>query len=119
MIEVEFIINDAVATCYDAKDSKIVLVNPIDVETAKKLEQYYSERCDYIDICTKEKVYEYTKNKIITSDYYIEVESDWNSIFEKCSDIKHVTITMNANEYVKDVYKDSKKQFLDLNTFIM
>lgn len=116
---VDYIITDAGATCYNAEDSKTVFANPIDVEIAKKLEQYYSDKCVYIDICTKEKIYEYTKNKIITSDYYIEVESDWNSIFEKCSDINHVSISMNANKYVEDVYKDLKKQFCDLDIIIM
>ena len=37
--------------------------NSIDFEITKKLEQYYSERCEYIDICTKEKVYTYTKKQ--------------------------------------------------------
>ncbi len=116
---VDYIITDAGATCYSGEDSKIIFSNPIEVETAKKLEQYYSDKCDYIDICTKEKVYQYTKNRNKSSDYYIEVESDWNSIFEKCSDISHISITMKANEYVKDVYDKLNKQFLDLNIFIM
>ena len=116
---VDYIITDAGATCYDARDSKIIFANPIDFEITKKLEQYYSERCDYIDICTKAKVYTYTKNKRKPTDYYIEIEPDWNSIFEKCSDINHISIAMNTNEYVNDLYDKLNKQFLDLNIFIM
>mgnify|MGYP004619998917 CR=1 FL=1 len=115
----DYIITDTGATCYDSGKSEIVFANPIDVDAAKKLKQYYSDKCNYIDICTKEKIYKYTKNKRNSFESYIEVETDWNSIFEKCGDIYHITISMNANEYVIDVYKDLKEQFLDLNIIIM
>ena len=67
----------------------------------------------------KKKFIRIQKNKRKPSDYYIEVESNWNSIFEKCSDINHISIAMIENEYVNDIYDKLNKQFLDLNIFIM
>ncbi len=103
-----FIITDAGACTYDNVNNEVLFKNLIDKETAKKILKYYNNSYNYIDICSKDKIYKFTGNL-----------QDEENIFIDCKEIFHITINLKENNQVITIFNRLLKEFPDLNIIIM
>lgn len=113
---VNYVITDTGASCYDA-NGQAIFNNTIEIETAKKIKNYYNDNCVFIDICDKHTIHKYSDFDV---DYYfIDTSKDWNYIFSNCKDISHIAIRMKTNEQVIDLYDKLKDDIKELDINIM
>ena len=112
-----YIISDTGSCVYDRKESNVVFSNYIDSEIAKKMFDYYSDSCRYIDICNKNTIYKYS-DEIENSDV-VKTIKDKDYIIDNCKNISHITISMKSNEAVMNVYNRLVTEFRELKIIIM
>ena len=103
-----YIIADSGACIYDISGNKI-FKNVIDKELIKNIFKYYNDNCDSIDICCKDKIYEYS-NKINLNNK-IEVTKDINYILSNSDEVYHMSI------YLKDSDEELKKKIMGATFF--
>ncbi len=112
-----YIISDTGSCVYDRKESSVLSSNYIDLEIAKRIFDYYSEDCRYIDICDKNTIYKYS-DEIENSDI-VKTIKDKDYIINNCKYISHIAISMKDNEAVMDVYNKLINDFSELEIVIM
>ena len=111
-----YIIADSGACIYDISGNKI-FKNVIDKELIKNIFKYYNDNCDSIDICCKDKIYEYSDR--INLGKRIEVTKDINYILNNCDEVHHMSIYMKSNKDIEKLEYSLTHEFPTLNSIIM
>lgn len=114
---IDFIISDTGSCIYDKKDAKPIYQNEINKDVAIKILNNYNEKYRYIDICDKNWIYKYSDE--IENSSIIQITKDKNYILNSCEKISHITISMQTNEMVLDLYHTLIAELKELNIIIM
>lgn len=114
---VNYVITDTGASCYDAYDSYSIFNHTIDLEIAEKITKFYDENCAFIEINTKNMIYKYSD--IEENNEFMMTVKDWNYIFDNCSKITHISLSMKTNEQLMTVYEKMKEELPELDIHIM
>lgn len=102
-----FIITDAGSCIYD-NNQKSLYKKTINKAIINKLLRYYNNEFNYIDICTKDKIYKYFGT--VDSKKFVSINN---------LEVFHITFSLKNNESVEIIYKKLLKEFPKLNIIIM
>lgn len=112
-----YIIADTGACTYQVTGEPI-FQNLIGKETVEKLFEYYNEEFRFMDVCDKNMIYKYSKTEVENSDF-VKTVINPNDILKEGLEISHVSIVMNTNEAVLNLYEKLIMEFPELEILIM
>ncbi len=112
-----YIITDTGTCIYSVSHKKAIMKQTIPQTTIQKFFAYYDEKCRYIDICSKNKIYKYSKEKENNSIVKTMMEKKY--ILKKCPNASHISIAMKTNEDVIALYNKMLKEIPELDILVM
>lgn len=113
-----YIISDTGATCFDKQNNKFLSENFLSQEIIEEVLSYYNEKYKFIDVCSSYKIYKYS-NSVIENNSCVETTFDKNVILKECKEIAHISIVMENNQYVLELYHQLLKNCPNLEIIIM
>lgn len=114
---IDFIISDTGSCIYNTKDATPIYQKEINKDVAIEILNNYNEKYRYIDICDKNMIYKYSDE--IENSSVVQTTKDKNYILNSCEKISHITISMQTNEMILNLYRTLMEEFKDLNIIIM
>lgn len=105
----DYIITDNGTCIYKTENHELIFGNYVNKEIASNFFNYYDDDCRYIDFCNKDKIYKYSDDSINSK--IIDNTKDKEYILNNCKNISHITIAMNNNDKVLEVYEELSNKF--------
>ncbi len=112
-----YLITDTGACVYQVTGEPI-FQNLIGKEIVEKLFEYYNEEFRFMDVCNKNMIYKYSKTEVENSDF-VKTVTNPGDILKENLEISHVSIVMNTNEAVLNLYEKLVIEFPELEILIM
>lgn len=113
----DYLISDTGACIYK-RTGEPIFQNLISKECVENIFNYYNSNCRFIDICDKNMIYKYSKTESENSSF-VKTVTEKEELLKKDLEISHISIAMNTNEQVLDLYPKLVKDFSGLEILIM
>lgn len=112
-----YLISDTGACTYKINGEPI-FQHLISRECIEKIFNYYNSNCRFIDICDKNMIYKYSKTEVENSSF-VKTVIEKEEILKRNLEVSHISIVMNTNEQILELYPKLVKDFPELEILIM
>lgn len=112
-----YLISDTGACTYKIS-GETIFQNLISKDIVRKILDYYNDDFRYIDICDKTTIYRYSKITSSKTDF-IKIITEKEELLKNNLEVCHISIAMNTNEKVLELYDKLLQNFPELEVLMM
>lgn len=112
-----YLISDTGACVYKSNGAPI-FQHLISRNCVERIFNYYNSNCRFIDICDKNMIYKYSKTEVENTSF-VKTVTEKEEILRNNLEVSHISVVMNTNEQVLELYSKLVEDFKELEILVM